>query len=98
MENYLAPILSIKPVTNNVSHYRVEKTSGYTFNPGQATEVSINIESLKEERRPFTFTSLPEDPHLEFTIKSYETHNGVTAALLKLKPGDQLILRDVWGV
>ena len=97
MENYLVNILSILPVTHNVNHYRVEKPAGYRFNPGQATEVSINIESLKEERRPFTFTSLPEDPHLEFTIKSYE-HNGVTAALRKLKPGDQLIIRDVWGV
>ena len=91
-------ILSIQPVTHNVKRFRLEKPKDYSFNPGQATEVSVNTAELKEERRPFTFTCLPEDDHLEFTIKIYSDHNGVTNALGNLKSGDELIVRDVWGV
>ena len=96
-EEHIVRILSITPVTHDVYHFRVEKPEGYTFVPGQATEVSINKLEWIEERRPFTFTSLNEEPTLEFTIKSYGDHKGVTDALSKLKPGDSLIIRDVWG-
>jgi len=34
---------------------------------------------------------------LEFTIKSYHDHEGVTNELSKLVVGDKLIVRDVWG-
>ncbi len=93
----IVKILYIHPVTHDVKRYRVEKPDGYHFNPGQATEVSINQPKWKEEKRPFTFTSLSEWPELEFTIKSYRDHDGVTNALDSLVPGDELILRDVWG-
>ena len=52
---------------------------------------------MKNELRPFTFTSLDSDPHLEFTIKRYPEHHGVTDALHCLQAGDELILHDVWG-
>jgi ferredoxin-NADP reductase len=52
---------------------------------------------LKEEKRPFTFTSLNEEPYLEFTIKRYKDHQGVTDKLHQLERGDELIIRDVWG-
>jgi len=97
MDHAIVKILSIEPVTHNVKRFTVEKPKDYSFNPGQATEVSINSPELKEERRPFTFTCLPEDDHLEFTIKIYTDHDGVTNALGKLKAGDELIVRDVWG-
>ena len=75
----------------------MEKPAGYTFTSGQATEVAINKDKWAEERRPFTFTSLPADEHLEFTIKTYPERKGVTNEILSLKPGDELILHDVWG-
>lgn len=90
-------ILSIKNVTHNVKRFRYEKPEGYSFNPGQATEVSINKPGWEEERRPFTFTCLNDDPYLEFTIKIYTDHDGVTNELGKLVVGDELIIRDVWG-
>src|SRR5206468_5768410 len=90
-------IISIKPVTHNVNQIRVEKPAGYQFVPGQATEVSINKDKWREEKRPFTFTGLNEDPYLEFTIKSYKDHQGVTNEIGLLKTGDELIVRDVWG-
>jgi ferredoxin-NADP reductase len=97
MEEYVVKILAIEPVTHNVNHYKVEKPNGYSFVPGQATEVAINKPRWREERRPFTFTSLNEWDHLEFTIKSYTNHDGVTNQLRQLKAGDELLLHDVWG-
>ena len=90
-------ILDTIPVTHNVRHYRLERPKGYGFSPGQATEVSLDREGWRDEKRPFTFTCLPDADRLEFTIKSYFDHTGVTNALWSLGAGDSLILRDVWG-
>lgn len=90
-------ILDTVPVTHNVRHYRVERPKGYSFSPGQATEVSIDRDGWRDEKRPFTFTGLPGDDTLEFTIKSYFDHTGVTNELWSLGAGDRLILRDAWG-
>ncbi|SFV27572.1 FAD-binding oxidoreductase [Thermoflavifilum thermophilum] len=97
MEEHIVKILSIQRVTHNVKHYRVEKPAGYQFVPGQATEVAIHKPGWEQERRPFTFTSLNSWDFLEFTIKSYHDHPGVTHQLDSLQPGDELILHDVWG-
>jgi ferredoxin-NADP reductase len=93
----VVPILSIRDITHNVRSYRVQKPDNYEFVPGQATEVAINKEGWKEEKRPFTFTSLGSEPYLEFTIKSYTDHSGVTNLLYHLKEGDELVIHDVWG-
>ena len=97
MESHIVKITSIGKVTHDVLKIRLEKPDGYSFVPGQATEVAINKEKWTEERRPFTFTCLPADNFLEFTIKTYPTRKSVTNELLSLKPGDELILHDVWG-
>jgi len=93
----IVKIKSVDQVTHDVKQFIVEKPQGYEFTPGHATEVSINKEDWKEEKRPFTFTSLNEDDDLEFTIKIYPDHDGVTEQLGKLKVGDELIVRDTWG-
>nr|WP_091691109.1 FAD-binding oxidoreductase [Algoriphagus locisalis] len=94
---YISKILDIQTITHDVKQYKVEKPKGYSFVPGQATEVAINKPEWKEEMRPFTFTSIPEEDHLEFVIKSYADHDGVTNQLDKLSVGDELILDDSWG-
>ncbi|MGN6438097.1 MAG: FAD-binding oxidoreductase [Agriterribacter sp.] len=94
---HIVKIISTRQVTHDVKAFRLPKPEGYTFVPGQATEVSVNTAEWKNERRPFTFTSLQEDPFLEFTIKRYPDHHGVTDALHNLKAGDEIIIRDVWG-
>lgn len=96
MEN-IVRILDIRDVTHDVKCFRIEKPAGYQFSPGQATDVSINKAGLENELRPFTFTALADKAYLEFTIKRYEDHQGVTDKLHQLKPGDELIIRDVWG-
>jgi ferredoxin-NADP reductase len=94
---YIAKILKIEPVTYNVKRFILEKPKNFKFIPGQATDVSINLPKWKEEKRPFTFTSLNDDLILEFTIKSYPEHNGVTKKLHELSPGDELIIEDPFG-
>ena len=97
MKEHIVKVISVEPVTHDVKRFTVQKPEGYKFKPGQATEVSINTSALKHEKRPFTFTSLNDNAHLEFTIKIYDSHNGITKELGKLKHGDELIIRDVWG-
>lgn len=90
-------IKSISSLTHDVLRIQTQKPGEFNFAPGQATEISINKDGWQNEKRPFTFTCLPEDDYLEFTIKTYPAHKGVTNELLKLKKDDELILHDVFG-
>jgi len=90
-------ITAITPVAQNVFSYDLEKPDGFSFEPGQATAVSIDKEGWRDEKRPFTFTSLPDENRLQFTIKSYHNRAGVTDQLSKLLVGDRLIIGDAWG-
>lgn len=90
-------IETITEVTHNVRCIRLQKPSGFLFTPGHAADVSINKRGWVEEKRPFTFTCLNDDPYLEFTIKCYEDHDGVTNQVRHLKPGDEMIVSDPWG-
>jgi ferredoxin-NADP reductase len=97
MENHPVKIKSIQLITHDVLKIVVEKPLHYNFIPGQATEVAINKDGWKDKKRPFTFTSLPVNDFLQFTIKTYPEHKGVTNELLQLKKDDELILHDVFG-
>lgn len=97
MKQHTVKIKSIQHITHDVLQIVTEKPEAYNFTPGQATEVAINKNGWKAEKRPFTFTNLPEDDRLEFTIKTYPSHKSVTNELLELKKDDELILHDVFG-
>lgn len=97
MENHVVKILSVQNITHDVKQFTIQKPENYNFIPGQATDVAINTPQLKNEKRPFTFTSLNDYKDLQFTIKIYESHDGVTKELDKLSQGDELIIHDVWG-
>ncbi len=97
MKNYFVKILSIDHVTHDTLRIVTEKPQNYTFEPGQATDIAINKAGWLDKRRPFTFTSLPEDNHIEFIIKTYPSHDGATDKLLDMHPGDELILHEIFG-
>jgi len=97
MEKHPVKIKSIQHITHDVLEIVAEKPKHYNFTPGQATEVAINKDGWIDKKRPFTFTSLPDDDFLQFTIKTYPSHKDVTNELLKLKKDDELILHDVFG-
>lgn len=97
MAQHQVEIQSIESLTHNVKKIITHKPSHYAFQPGQATDLAIDKEGWREEWRPFTFTSLPEDDYLEFTIKCYRDHRGVTQEIENLNLGDRLFLGDAWG-
>ncbi len=97
MEQHIIKIKSIEHTTHDVLKIVTEKPEQYIFTPGQATEVSINKPDWQNEKRPFTFTCLPDNDYLEFTIKTYPDHKGVTNELLQLNKNDELVLHDVFG-
>ena len=97
MEKQIVKILEAEFVTHNVRRFKLQKPSAVKFIPGQAADVSINKPKWVDEKRPFTFTGLTHWDHLEFTIKIYPDHHGVTEQLGLLKPGDELIIHDVFG-
>jgi ferredoxin-NADP reductase len=97
MEQHIVKIRSIGKVTHDVLKIVTEKPQHYNFTPGQATEISVNKVGWENKKNPFTFTCLPDDDHLEFTIKTYPSHHGVTNELLKLTSGDELIVHEVFG-
>ncbi|MCR9073481.1 MAG: FAD-binding oxidoreductase [Alphaproteobacteria bacterium] len=94
---YNVTILEAEFVTHDVVRLTVEKPEGYSFEPGQATDVAIDRDGWRDELRPFTFTSLTDADALEFVIKVYPDHDGVTNQIGKLAKGDKLLIDDAWG-
>lgn len=90
-------VLMTEFVTHDVKRFVVEKPSGYEYIPGQANLVSLDREEWTDEFRPFTFTNLNQDLVLEFTIKGYPEHDGVTKRLHDLRAGDDIVLHDPFG-
>lgn len=97
MEEHIVKVLETENITHDVKRFKISKPDAYKFKPGQATDISIILPGRKELRGPFTFTSLNNWDTLEFTIKIYADHHGLTNELGKLKAGDELILHDVFG-
>jgi ferredoxin-NADP reductase len=90
-------ILEAENVTHTVRRFRFEKPARYEFEPGQATDVMIDRDGWREKKRPFTFTCLRDQDYLEFTIKIYSDHDGVTNQLGGMGAGDHLLIEDPWG-
>jgi ferredoxin-NADP reductase len=84
-------------VTHDVRQYIVSRPDAFTFDPGQGVELAFDENGWREEGRPFTPTSLPSAPVLEFTIKGYLDHDGVTRKLNGTGPGTELLMSDPFG-
>lgn len=97
MGNHILKITSINNETHDVLRIVTDKPIGFDFEPGQAAKIAINKSGWLKEERPFTFTNLPANNSLEFTIKTYPEQESVTNELLSLKQDDELVLHDVFG-
>ncbi len=96
-KQYVVKLLMSEFVTHDVKRFIVSKPAGFTFEPGQGVELAINQPEWSSETRPFTPTSLVDDEVLEFTIKNYPDHEGVTRELHRLPPGTELIMSEPFG-
>lgn len=90
-------ILMSQFITHDVKRFVVERPAGFRFEPGQGVELAIDNGDWREQPRPFTPTSLPDDVVLEFTIKGYPEHEGVTRELHRLQAGDSLLMSEPFG-
>lgn len=93
----ITKIKSIEHLTHDVLHIVLDKPEGLSFIPGQAVDIALNKPNWSEKKNCFTFTSLPEDDHIEFTIKTYPEHHGMTNELLSSKPGDEVLIYSPFG-
>jgi len=96
-EQHTVTLLMSEFVTHDVKRFFTSRPSGFTFEPGQGVELAIRQPPWQDEGRPFTPTSLTDDGLLEFTIKRYSDHDGVTRALHRLQPGTELLLSEPFG-
>lgn len=96
MEHH-ATILMTEFITHDVKRFVISRPESFTFQPGEGVELAIDDPKWKQEKRPFTPTSLPEDAVLEFSIKGYPAHQGLTAQLHQLKVGQKLLLSEPFG-
>ncbi len=83
--NYTVDLLMSQFVTHDVKRFIVSKPAGFS-QPG-----------LSDQGRPFTPTGLADDRVLEFTIKGYADHAGMTQALHQLGPGAELLMSEPFG-
>ena len=95
--NHTVALLMSQFVTHDVKRFIVSKPAGFSIVPGQGVELAINRPGLSEQGRPFTPTGLADDRVLEFTIKAYPAHAGVTQALHQLEPGAELLMSEPFG-
>ncbi len=84
-------------VTHDVMRFIFSRPDGFSFTPGQGVELAIDSPEWRDEGRPFTPTSLVDDEVIEFIIKSYPQHEGVTRELHRLQPGARLLMSEPFG-
>jgi ferredoxin-NADP reductase len=90
-------ILNTEYVSQHAKRFVVEKPQGFTYIPGQAALLSINLPGWENQKRTFTFTSLSDWPYLEFIIKIYNQREGVTHKLGSINAGNEFILHNITG-
>lgn len=97
MAKHSVKILDTVFITHNVKRFKVERPKAYSFTPGQGVKLALNKEDWAEKARSFTFTSLTSSRTLEFIIKIYDDHKGVTQQLGLARKGDELLLGEPFG-
>lgn len=95
--SYDLTLQKIEPVTHDTHHLVFDCPKGFEFTPGQAADLTLMKDGWRGEARPFTFVNLPESGTLEFVIKSYPSHDGVTKQIGQMQVGDKATVSEPWG-
>lgn len=94
MTEHIVKVLRVGFITHDTKSLIFEKPKGYKFKPGQAT--SVAIKKTKElQKRPITFSSIPDEPILEMIIKKY--FGGETEKIHRINAGEELVINDPFG-
>ena len=95
--SFALTLQKIEPVTHDTWHLVFARPEGFSFEPGQATHITLDRPHLRDQDRPFTMISQPDDETVESVIKSYPEHDGVTQYIPALMPGDAVTATDPEG-
>lgn len=90
-------LLLTQSITHDVRRFITSRPEGFAFESGQGVELAIDLPGWRDKGRPFTPTSLPSDQVLEFIIKGYPDHGGVTRQLHTLNTGARLRMSEPFG-
>jgi Flavodoxin reductases (ferredoxin-NADPH reductases) family 1 len=85
-----------EPVTHDTRHLTFSCPEGLAITPGQAVDMTLLREGFRDKSRPFTPVSSGRNT-LEFVIKSYPEHDGVTKEIPTLRKGEMVEISDPWG-
>ncbi|MFP4424298.1 MAG: hypothetical protein ACLFP2_03620 [Candidatus Woesearchaeota archaeon] len=85
--DFESTVLAVAPVTHNVKSIMLTRHDDFSFIPGQYSLIG-------DKKKPFTFTSTPDDAHLEFTVKAV---GEFSTQLTQKRQGDTLIVRSPMG-
>lgn len=88
-------IEKVERVAPDILHFTTERPNDYEVVPGHA--VMLGIPDSGQSPGPFSPTSSPDDPYLEFYIKIYRQRDGLTDQIEECKPGSLLEISDHFG-
>ena len=84
-------------VTHDTHHLQFRRPRSLSCKPGQAVDLSLMREGFRDQPRPFTPVNGGDEETIDFIIKSYPEHNGVTAQIATLQPKEKVRVSDPWG-
>ncbi|WP_340109684.1 FAD-binding oxidoreductase [Pikeienuella sp. HZG-20] len=95
---YRLKLKRIERATHDTHHLIFDRPEGFAYAPGQGVELFlVRAAGWEKEGRPFTPVSLPDEPDLEFVIKAYTDHDGMTAQVGKMAAGDEMEMDGPFG-
>lgn len=90
-------VVAVESLAPTLYRILLEKPAGFRFIPGHSAMVAINKPQLIAQKNPLTFTATNDEPFLEFHIKTYPERQSFNNLLAALRPGDSLILGEMFG-
>jgi NAD(P)H-flavin reductase len=92
---FIGEIFNIKSETADVKTFMVESPPSYSFHCGQYCMVSfVDKPAFSPAKKPFTFSNITSDSHIELTVKQVGEFTG---QMHKLSKGDKLRISEPKG-
>ncbi len=95
MARYEVSVVDVVRRCPDVLSVRLEKPEGYRYLAGQYLTLGLRTVGGGVERKPFTHSSAPHDPHLEVTTRLSDS--AFKAAFERLGPGDTVTIAGPAG-
>lgn len=94
---YQLKILKITQENPSTKSIQLEKPESFSFVPGHSVMVGIDKQESQHIKKPLTFTSIANDKHLEFFVKSYPERKSFNNLIYNLNVDDTIMLSEQFG-